>query len=109
VAPTPAAKTSDAITENNSMSLKRVAFTDLVRGDPKAVDDLLTASKEEGFFYVDVRDFENGRVLQCLDRLYDLAAAIFDVSEDEKSKHDFTRIGRYKTTGYVSSASCRST
>jgi isopenicillin N synthase-like dioxygenase len=57
---------------------------------------LFQASKDLGFFYLDLRDdVEGERVLKEAESLFELALELFDLGRDELGKYDYKSRGSY--------------
>lgn len=75
--------------------LHRISLSAL-RSDPAESIRLFQASKDLGFFYLDLRDdFEGAKILHEADRFFDLAPELYDLGRDELSKFDYKDRGSY--------------
>jgi hypothetical protein len=82
--------------------LLRISLKNLVEGDEDEINKVWKASRELGFFYLDLRDASsadgqiNGpALLKDVDALFSLGENVFDLSTAEKNKYDFVEKGSY--------------
>lgn len=66
--------------------LQTLSFTSLLNRDKNALATLLTACEKDGFFYLDLRDWESGAMLQNLEKTGSIMKKWFDQPTDEKLK-----------------------
>lgn len=75
--------------------LHRISLTKL-RTDPEESARLFDASKNLGFFYLDLRsDTEGESLLQDADGLFSMAPKLYDLGREELSKYDYKSQGSY--------------
>lgn len=89
-----------SIPENNNALLKTVSLSELLAGNQTASNDLFAACKDVGVFYLDARVDETEQMTNRLTQLYSFAKDLFAAPDEIKSRHDFNKIGRNKTSGY---------
>ncbi|KAF6844636.1 hypothetical protein CMUS01_00926 [Colletotrichum musicola] len=66
--------------------LRVVSLQQLLDGDTAAKEDLLKASTDLGFFYLDCRDVASGRIMDEVQTMYSLATSFYDLPQEEKSR-----------------------
>jgi isopenicillin N synthase-like dioxygenase len=81
--------------------LRKIPFRDLYVGKAEAIEALIQACKTEGFFYLDLCGDETARMVTNVEKLELLGQDIFNCAEEEKTRYDFRKIGRPRTTGYL--------
>jgi len=75
--------------------LVRLSLASL-RSSPEESDRFFTASKELGFFYLDLRNDPHGeRLLSQSSQFFDLAPTFYDLGREELSKYDYKNVGSY--------------
>jgi len=75
--------------------LLRLSLSSL-RSSPEESDRLFIASKELGFFYLDLRNDPLGEeLLSQSSKFFDLAPRFYDLGRDELSKYDYKSLGSY--------------
>ena len=67
-------------------NLPILGFSPLLNGDKSELANLLSACEEHGFFYLDLRDWESGRMLQTLEATWRIMKQWFDQPLAEKLK-----------------------
>jgi isopenicillin N synthase-like dioxygenase len=78
--------------------LLRLSLSSL-RSSPEESSRFFTASKELGFFYLDLRNDPLGEeLLSQSTRFFDLAPKFYNLGREELSKYDYKNVGSY--TGY---------
>jgi isopenicillin N synthase-like dioxygenase len=65
--------------------LRVVSLQGLMDGEKSAQDNLLRACTDLGFFYLDCRDVESGRVMQDVQNMYTLAKSFYDLPQETKN------------------------
>ncbi|KAL4929911.1 uncharacterized protein BDV17DRAFT_297881 [Aspergillus undulatus] len=85
--------------ELNSISLAK-----LLEGNSDAVNELVSACKTNGFFYLDFRDAATSETLKQVDELVDVGNSVFKLPLEEKEgysteKHLPSRLQGYKRAG----------
>ncbi|MCJ1321121.1 hypothetical protein MMC15_006465 [Xylographa vitiligo] len=71
--------------------LLKLSFKKLQNGDGEESDRLFEASKQLGFFYLDLRDsLEGDSILEDVDHLFRIGEQLFDLDVEEKQKYDFS-------------------
>lgn len=76
---------SDKVAKEDA-DLRVVSLQQLLDGDAAARADLLKASTDLGFFYLDCRDVSSGRIMDEVKTMYSLATSFYDLSQEEKSR-----------------------
>lgn len=61
-------------------------FYSLQRGDEREKANLLAACEEHGFFYLDLRDWESGEILDNLEEIWNIMKKWFHQPLQEKLK-----------------------
>jgi isopenicillin N synthase-like dioxygenase len=75
--------------------LHRLSLSRL-RADPAESDRLFSASKDLGFFYLDLRtDKEGEKLLKEATEFFDLAPKLYDLGREELQKYDYKDQGSY--------------
>jgi hypothetical protein len=75
--------------------LHRLSLSKL-RNDPTESDRLFSASKDLGFFYLDLRNDEEGeKLLLEADQFFQLGPKLYDLGRDELQKYDYKDQGSY--------------
>lgn len=67
-------------------NLHVLSFSSLLNGDKSELANLLSACEDDGFFYLDLRDWESGRMLQTLEATWRIIKQWFDQPLGEKLK-----------------------
>ena len=71
--------------------LLRVSLKNLLDGVEEESNRLFQASKDLGFFYLDVTGTPiGGSILKDVDQLFDLGEQLFDLDLEEKQRYDFS-------------------
>lgn len=82
------------------MDLPRISLAKLVADDDAESAQLFRASKETGFFLLDLRGTGEGEtMLKDAEATFDLSEKVFDIDQAELMKHAFTIPGG--VFGYV--------
>jgi isopenicillin N synthase-like dioxygenase len=80
--------------------LLQLSLKKLLEGDRNESERFFSASKDIGFFYLDLRNTADGeKMLEDAAKLFDVGKELFDVSIEEKLKYDMTSKKSY--FGYV--------
>ncbi|KAI9775069.1 MAG: hypothetical protein M1839_001461 [Geoglossum umbratile] len=80
-----------------------VSLCKLLKDDPKSIEDLLTSSRNIGFFYLDIRDSDSDSTLKLVDAVFGVAEELFQLSLEEKQKFHVDQYGLLNTCGYKNS------
>jgi len=80
-------------------SLRMISLQDLANGVKSSQNDLLRACTELGFFYLDCRDFDSGKVMERVQDMYSLGTSFFDLSQQEKSQWQVEEHGEHLVMG----------
>lgn len=67
--------------------LKSISLTGLLERRLETVNDLVTACKEDGFFYLDFSDPLTSRALSQVDELTVAGKSVFSLSLEEKEQY----------------------
>ena len=67
-------------------NLHVLSFSSLLHGNKTELANLLSACEDHGFFYLDLRDWESGRMLQKLEATWQIMKEWFDQPLEEKLK-----------------------
>ncbi|KAF5027085.1 hypothetical protein F66182_797 [Fusarium sp. NRRL 66182] len=87
-------------------ALRSISLQKLIDGDAEASAQLLKASTDLGFFYLDCQDVASGRIMEDVQNMYDLSIGFYDLPQEEKSKwfvdrdHDENLVFGYKHAGH---------
>jgi isopenicillin N synthase-like dioxygenase len=72
--------------------LLTLSFEKLAARDPEETSRLLAASLDTGFFYLDLRNSEDGEsILKLADTLFEVAKEIFNIPSEEKDRAELGR------------------
>lgn len=83
--------------------LLRLSLSKL-RNDPAESDRLFSASKDLGFFYLDLNgDKEGEALLEEAEQFFELGPKLYDLGREELQKYDYKALGSYM--GYKGSGS----
>lgn len=81
-------------------SLQTIDLQKLLENDPDEGFKLLTAAKEEGFFYLDYHQVPgNAQFLDMLRDMYAFQERLFQLSEEDKRRYDVDKLGYMKLNG----------
>lgn len=75
-----------ATTTAEQASLHTLNFISLLNGDVTEQANLLSACEDHGFFYLDLRDWDSGKMLQTLEDAWVVMKRWFDRPLEEKMK-----------------------
>jgi isopenicillin N synthase-like dioxygenase len=76
--------------------LLRLSSGKLLAGDPAEYERLFQASKDLGFFYLDLSDTEQGSsLLNDADNLFQVGEGLFELSLEQKKQYDFSGQNSY--------------
>lgn len=65
-----------------------ISLSGLLAGDPATLKSLADTCQELGFFFLDLKGNELGeKLINKIDRLFDLSKEVFDVPDEIKSKY----------------------
>lgn len=67
--------------------LKSISLAGLLKGDADTANDLVSACKEKGFFYLDFRDPSTCGTLTQVDELIAVGRSVFKLSLEEKEQY----------------------
>lgn len=81
--------------------LKTINVNRLQQDDPAEAAKVLKACKEEGAFYLDFSDANCARMVEMVEKIFDLEKGLFGLNEDEKMKYDIDleKMGPLKLNG----------
>ncbi len=68
-------------------SLKSISLAGLLTGDADAVSDLVSACKENGFFYLDFQHPSTCKVLKQVEDLTAIGKSVFNLPLEEKEEY----------------------
>ena len=71
----------------NEADLKSISLAGLLAGDASTVNDLVQSCKENGFFYLDLRDASTCETLEKADKLVGVGKTVFKLSLEEKEEY----------------------
>jgi isopenicillin N synthase-like dioxygenase len=76
--------------------LLRLSLTKLLKHDGEEFHRFCKACKDIGFFYLDLRDLEEGESILCdADKLFKLSEQLFALDAEEKKKYDLSEKKSY--------------
>lgn len=78
--------TIDHVSAPEEANLPVLRFTSLLEEDKSELANLLSACEVHGFFYLDLRDWESGKVIQKLEETWRIMKPWFDQPLEEKLK-----------------------
>lgn len=78
--------TTDSNPGPEEANLHVLSFSSLLRGDKSELANLLSACEYHGFFYLDLRDWQSGRMLQKLEATWRIMKQWFDQPLEVKLK-----------------------
>ncbi|TWU71817.1 hypothetical protein ED733_001403 [Metarhizium rileyi] len=80
--------------------LKSISLADLLSGDPSTASDLVTACKQNGFFYLDFRHASTCDTLKHADELADIGKSVFSLCLEEKEQYSTEKYLPSRLFGY---------
>ncbi|RGP61347.1 hypothetical protein FLONG3_10581 [Fusarium longipes] len=78
--------TTDKSPGPQEANLHVLSFSSLLNGDKSELANLLSACEDHGFFYLDLRDEESGKILQQLEATWEIMKPWFSQPLEEKLK-----------------------
>lgn len=83
--------------------LKEISLQRLQSNDDVEITKLLIACKEDGVFYLNLRDYgsQDGPLLSMSTEVFQLSKELFDLPLNEKMGYDIDNFGNMKVDGYV--------
>lgn len=85
-------------------NLKSICLAGLLAGDVDTVNDLVQSCKENGFFYLDLRDAATCKMLKQADDLVGVGKSVFQLSLEEKEEYSTEKYLPSRLLGYVALA-----
>lgn len=67
--------------------LKSISLAGLLEGNTDIVNDLVSACKQNGFFYLDFRNASTCKTLKQVDQLSVIGNSVFELSLEEKEEY----------------------
>ena len=80
------------------VELPTVSLAKLVKGDTDAVNGLVTACRDVGFFYLDFRDSSTSKVLEDVEKLVGIADNTFQLPLEEKQHYNTEKLSNLSKT-----------
>lgn len=80
----------------------RISLAGLLEGNPNTVNELVSACKTNGFFYLDFSDVSTAETLKKVDELVDVGNSVFKLSLEEKEEYSTEKHLPSRLQGYVS-------
>ncbi|KAL8709374.1 MAG: hypothetical protein Q9220_005868 [cf. Caloplaca sp. 1 TL-2023] len=88
-------------TPRHQADLKSISLSSLLNGDIPSAHSLVQSCKENGFFYLDLRDDATTRqTLKYADELVDVGKAVFKMSLEEKEEYSTEKYLPSRLLGY---------
>jgi isopenicillin N synthase-like dioxygenase len=87
-----------AKTEVDYGELPTVSLAKLVKGDTATANDLVTACRDVGFFYLDFRDPSTSKILEDVDKLVTITENTFQLPLDEKQYYNTEKLSTLSKT-----------
>ena len=87
--------------------LASISLAGLLAGHVDAVNDLVQSCKENGFFYLDLRDASTSKTLKQADDLVGVGKSVFKLPLEEKEDYSTEKYLPSRLLGYVSFALMR--
>jgi len=81
--------------------LKSISLADLLAGNIDTVNDLVSACKQNGFFYLDFRHASTCDTLKHADELSVIGKSVFNLSLEEKEYYSTEKYLPSRLFGYV--------
>jgi len=99
-----ARKTAPCQPDNNldvdsTAQLQLIDLGRLHQGDGGEAAKLFKAAKEDGVFYVDLRDQPFMGMIDTVDDIFALSKELFSLSKEEKMEYDIDELGALKLNG----------
>ncbi|KAK2751179.1 hypothetical protein FQN57_000256 [Myotisia sp. PD_48] len=89
-------ESSPQLENRDSGPLIRISLSKLIANEPLEVKRLLTACRELGAFYLDIRTTQVGeRILSEAERLFDVGSDLFALPEEDKREYEMSKFGGY--------------
>jgi isopenicillin N synthase-like dioxygenase len=85
-------------TEVDYGELPTVSLAKLVKGDTSTANDLVTACRDVGFFYLDFRDPLTSKILEDVDKLVTITENTFQLPLDEKQYYNTEKLSTLSKT-----------
>jgi isopenicillin N synthase-like dioxygenase len=89
------------LNESNQANLKSISLAGLLAGKTNAVNDLVSACRENGFFYLDFRHQSTCSILEVVDDLAGVGNSVFKLPLEEKEKYSTEKHLPSRLLGYV--------
>lgn len=81
--------------------LKSISLAGLLAGNIEAVNDLVSACKQNGFFYLDFRHASTCDILKHVDELSVIGKSVFDLPLEEKEQYSTEKYLPSRLFGYA--------
>jgi isopenicillin N synthase-like dioxygenase len=91
----------DSLNESNRANLKSISLAALLAGKTDAVNDLVSACRENGFFYLDFRHQTTCSILEVVDGLAVVGNSVFNLPVEEKEQYSTENYLPSRLLGYV--------
>lgn len=92
------------MTAKSEAGLPTVSLAKLVQGDSDAVNGLVNACRDVGFFYLDFRDPSTSKILENVDKLVTITDNTFQLPLEEKQYYNTEKLSNLsKTHGWACS------
>jgi isopenicillin N synthase-like dioxygenase len=90
----------DSLNESNRANLKSISLAALLAGKTDAVNDLVSACRENGFFYLDFRHQTTCSILEVVDGLAVVGNSVFNLPVEEKEQYSTENYLPSRLLGY---------
>lgn len=81
--------------------LKSISLADLLAGKADAVNDLVSACKQVGFFYLDFRHESTSNILRHADELAVIGKSVFKLPLEDKEQYSTEKYLPSRLFGYA--------
>ncbi|GFF81085.1 hypothetical protein IFM62136_10448 [Aspergillus lentulus] len=81
-------------------SLPTVSLAKLIDGDAGTVNELTSACREIGFFYLDLRNVRTNNILEDVDRIFSITDDLFRLPFEKKQEYSTEKFTVSKILGY---------
>ena len=91
-----------SIESTKQTDLTSISLAGLLAGEVDTVNDLVQSCKENGFFYLDLRDASTCKTLKKADDLVGVGKSVFKLPLEEKEEYSTEKYLPSRLLGYVS-------
>uniref|UniRef100_A0A1Y1MGR5 Non-haem dioxygenase N-terminal domain-containing protein n=1 Tax=Photinus pyralis TaxID=7054 RepID=A0A1Y1MGR5_PHOPY len=90
-----------SVESSKQADLKSISLAGLLAGNDDVVSDLVSACKENGFFYLDFRHESTCGILKLVDDLAAIGKSVFKLPLEEKEQYSTEKYLPSRLFGYV--------